>query len=104
MTNLISNALKYSPAESQVSVKVESNQDLAHVEVCDAGKGIHPEQLPNIFKPFFRTSDVRASTVSGTGLGLAICKEIIEQHHGRIWCESRLNAGSIFFFELPLNS
>lgn len=102
MTNLINNALKYSPVESEVSVEVRREQDIAHIEVRDAGQGIPPEQLASIFKPFFRTEEARASTVSGTGLGLAICKEIIDQHHGRIWCESTVGQGSTFFVELPL--
>lgn len=102
MTNLINNALKYSPVESDVSVEVRREQDVAHIEVRDAGQGIPPEQLASIFKPFFRTEEARASTVSGTGLGLAICKEIIDQHHGRIWCESTVGQGSTFFVELPL--
>lgn len=104
MTNLINNALKYSPVESEVSVEVRREQDVAHIEVCDAGQGIPPEQMASIFKPFFRTEEARASTVSGTGLGLAICKEIIDQHHGRIWCESTVGQGSTFFVELPLAS
>jgi signal transduction histidine kinase len=104
MTNLTNNALKYSPVESEVSVEVRREQDVAHIEVRDAGQGIPPEQMASIFQPFFRTEEARASTVSGTGLGLAICKEIIDQHQGRIWCESTVGQGSTFFVELPLAS
>ncbi len=102
VTNLVSNALKYSPPESAVKVKVEGKDELVHFEVQDAGQGISPEQQENIFQPFYRTSDARASTIGGTGLGLAICKDIVEQHDGRIWCESRSGDGSTFFVELPV--
>lgn len=104
MTNLTNNALKYSPVESEVSVVVRRERDVAHIEVRDAGQGIPPKQLASIFDPFYRTEEARASTVSGTGLGLAICKEIIDQHRGCIWCESTVGQGSTFFVELPLVS
>lgn len=103
VTNLLSNALKYSPPTSMVKLKIEQNEHFACFFVQDCGKGISPEQLANIFQPFYRTSDARASTVSGTGLGLAICKDIVQQHQGRIWCESALDVGSTFFVELPLS-
>jgi signal transduction histidine kinase len=102
ITNLISNALKYSPAESIVRVKIERHDSVAQISVQDAGRGIPSEQLANIFRPFYRTSDARTSAVSGTGLGLAICKDIVEQHQGRIWCESQLGSGTLFLVELPL--
>lgn len=103
VTNLLSNALKYSSPESGVKVTLERDQKLAHLKIQDAGQGISPEQQENIFQPYYRTSDARASTVSGTGLGLAICKDIVDQHQGRIWFESRLGEGSTFFVDLPLN-
>lgn len=104
VTNLVSNALKYSPLETIVSVKVRSDEHHAYLSVEDQGSGISPEQLANIFQPFYRTTNARASKVSGTGLGLAICKEIVEQHQGRIWCESTPGHGSTFFVELPLST
>lgn len=102
MTNLVSNALKYSPPESKVEVKAERRDHWARIQVQDAGRGISPEQQENIFQPFYRTSDARASNVSGTGLGLAICKDIVDQHQGRIWYESTLGKGSTFFVDLPI--
>lgn len=101
-TNLVSNALKYSSPKSQVSVKVERVQQFARVRIHDTGKGISAEQVTKIFEPFYRTSEARASTISGSGLGLTICKDIIEQHHGHIWCISHPGCGSTFFVELPL--
>jgi signal transduction histidine kinase len=104
VTNLVNNALKYSSPESSVHVKVESDDTTARLLVQDAGRGIAPEQLTNLFKPFYRTPDARASAVGGTGLGLAICKEIVENHRGRIWAESSPGHGSRFFVDLPLHS
>ncbi|HXR64853.1 MAG TPA: ATP-binding protein [Ktedonobacteraceae bacterium] len=102
VTNLVNNALKYSPSESLVRVKVERYDNQACFSVQDEGQGISPEHQENIFEPYYRTSDARASTISGSGLGLAICKDIVERHQGRIWCESRVGVGSTFFVELPL--
>ena len=103
VTNLVNNALKYSSPESKVKVQVERLADRICFKVQDSGQGISPEQQEHIFQPFYRTSDARASTISGTGLGLAICKDIVEQHQGRIWCESRIEVGSTFFVELPVS-
>lgn len=101
-TNLISNALKYSPDKSPVTVKVTHDQQVALVSVQDTGDGIPAEQAARIFEPFYRTSDARASSVTGSGLGLTISKNIIERHQGRIWYTSRPESGSTFFVELPL--
>jgi signal transduction histidine kinase len=103
VTNLVNNALKYSSPEAPVRVKVACEPHTVRLSVQDAGKGIPPEQLANIFKPFYRTSEARASSATGTGLGLAICKHIVEQHRGRIWCESVVGVGSTFFVELPVD-
>lgn len=102
VTNLVNNALKYSPPDSPVWVNVVREQDTARLSVRDAGKGISPEQLASIFKPFYRTTEARASSADGTGLGLAICKNIVEQHGGCTWCESVVGSGSTFFVGLPI--
>jgi signal transduction histidine kinase len=70
--------------------------------VRDHGRGIAPDEIPHIFEMFYRTPDARSSTTQGLGLGLAISRDIIDQHEGRIWCESKLGVGSSFFVELPL--
>jgi signal transduction histidine kinase len=103
VTNLVNNALKYSPPERPVWVKVVREPRTLRLSVQDTGKGLSPEQLANIFKPFYRTSEARVSSADGTGLGLAICKHIVEQHQGRIWCESVVGTGSTFFVELPVD-
>ena len=101
-TNVLSNAIKYSPQERPVEVSASQNTEHAHVQVRDYGAGISKEHLPHIFETFYRTPDVQASPVRGFGLGLAIAKEIVELHKGRIWCESEPGQGSTFFIELPL--
>ena len=102
LTNVLSNAIKYSPQERPVEVSVSQNTEHARVQVRDYGAGISKEHLPHIFETFYRTPDVQASSVRGFGLGLAIAKEIVELHKGRIWCESEPDQGSTFFLELPL--
>lgn len=109
LTNLIENALKYSPAESiiRVQVRVTHTGSECEVRVSDQGIGIPPSELQAIFTKFYRVQHVRlpwASTrpPAGTGLGLAICAAIIEAHSGRIWAESELGHGSTFIFTLPI--
>ncbi len=98
--NLISNALKYSPPDSPVEVKVDTCGQNIFLHVTDHGKGIAQEQQQHIFETFYRTPDAESSA-KGLGLGLAICKEIVERHNGRIWCESQPGMGSTFCVELP---
>jgi len=102
VTNLVSNALKYSPEGSLVQVAVHQKGRAAVIEVRDAGQGIPKEQQKHIFETFYRAPDVQSSKKSGWGLGLAICKDIVERHGGSVWCESELGKGSTFFVELPL--
>lgn len=104
LSNLINNAIKYSSESSSIEVSV--NQDTQHVlvQVRDHGLGIEKDQLPHIFEPFYRTPEAQFSTTGGLGLGLAITKQIIDLHHGRIWCTSEKGSGSTFFVQLPANS
>jgi signal transduction histidine kinase len=102
MTNLVSNALKYSSPESPVSVTVCAQDTTALIKVHDSGQGIAQKELEHIFDTFYRAPDAQTSKQSGWGLGLAICKDIVERHNGRIWCESQIGDGSTFFVELPL--
>ncbi|MGZ3678307.1 MAG: ATP-binding protein [Ktedonobacterales bacterium] len=111
MTNLIENALKYSPTESviRIQARVTHTGNELEVRVSDQGIGIPPNELQAIFTKFYRVQHVRlpwASTrpPTGTGLGLAICAAIIEEHGGRIWAESELGHGSTFIFTLPIPS
>jgi len=102
IVNLVTNAIKYSPEGKLIKVSVQQEETHACIEVQDSGKGISEQQLPHIFDTFYRTPDAQASSKFGLGLGLAICKDIVERHGGRIWCESKVGKGSTFFVELPL--
>ncbi len=100
LTNLISNAVRYSPKDSDVRVAVRQLPDSAVISVCDHGIGIPPEQQDLLFRPFSRLDGAKAR--KGTGLGLYICKAIVEAHHGRIWVESEQGKGTSFHVSLPL--
>jgi len=103
ITNLVSNAINYTP-EGMVTIRVREGDSDIKVEVMDTGIGIPPEDMPKVFDDFFRASNVEAK---GTGLGLSIAKRIVEAHGGRIWVESpcpESNTGSKFTFTLPKKS
>lgn len=102
ITNIMDNALKYSPSDLPVKVLVDQHDDVAVLQVSDAGPGIAEDQQTRIFEPFYRTPEAQASSKRGSGLGLAICKDIVEEHNGRIWCDSYVGKGSTFVVELPL--
>lgn len=102
MLNLFSNAIKYSPENSAVEVRIRETDAEVVVEVEDTGYGISEESIPRVFDKFYRAAEndaVRAE--SGTGLGLPLVKEIIETHGGRVSVKSQLNKGSTFSFTLP---
>jgi signal transduction histidine kinase len=98
LSNLVGNAVKFTPREGLVTVCAEQIDGEVRFAVIDTGSGIPAEQLPHIFGRFWqaRTSDRR-----GIGLGLAIAKGIVEGHNGRIWVESHVGLGSTFYFTLP---
>ena len=96
ITNLLTNAIKYSSGESKTTVFVKKLNGSAGVEVRDNGRGISNEDLKNIFEPFKRVKSVEAKKIEGTGLGLAIVKHIIDAHQGRVEVESELGKGSTF--------
>ena len=106
LTNLLSNALKYSPATSSVSLQLLLEGTLARVCVRDAGPGIPAEALPRLFERFYRVPGVQVQSGSGVGLGLGlyISRDIVTRHGGRMWAESQARAGAAFCFTLPLPS
>jgi PAS domain S-box-containing protein len=101
LNNLISNALKYSAAGDKIYISAIEKDDKIYVSVKDTGKGIPEEYIDKIFEKFVQVTDGDFE-VRGTGLGLAVVKEIIEAHHGTIWCESKLDVGSNFTFTLSV--
>ncbi|CAD5971677.1 Sensor histidine kinase WalK [Planktothrix tepida] len=101
LTNLLSNAMKFSPAHSTIHLSAEPQADCVLFKVRDHGRGIPTDKLEAIFGRFQQVDGSDSREKGGTGLGLAICRSIIEQHGGRIWAESILNEGSTFFFTLP---
>jgi signal transduction histidine kinase len=102
LSNLISNAVKYSPDEKPVVVSIESSGDEVIVAVRDEGHGMSEEQQAHIFERFYRAHSEENDTVEGLGLGLYIAHEIVIKHGGRIWLESKPGQGSTFYFSLPL--
>jgi signal transduction histidine kinase len=100
--NLISNALKYSPAATQVDVSVTAYDGRARVTVTDRGRGIPADQLERIFEKFHRVEDPLTMTTSGTGLGLYIARQLAQAMAGDIFVRSVLGSGSTFAFALPL--
>jgi two-component system, OmpR family, sensor histidine kinase KdpD len=98
-TNLISNSLKYAPANTTVTIRAQGEGEVVHVQVRNQGPQVPPEHLERIFDKLYRIT--AADRVTGTGLGLSICKGIIEAHGGRIWAEN-IPDGLAFNFTLPL--
>lgn len=103
ITNLISNAKKYSPAESPIFIECHSDEHRVTIKVKDSGRGINPEDQDRIFEKYFRVESQQNQIISGFGIGLYLCKEIIDRHNGRLWVESFPEKGSEFIFHLPLN-
>jgi PAS domain S-box-containing protein len=102
LTNLISNAIKFSPPGTEIhlrSRRIDANE--AEIQVRDQGRGIPEDKLESIFERFHQVDASDSRTMGGTGLGLAICRSIVNQHGGRIWASSTLGKGSTFHFTLP---
>ena len=103
ITNLISNAIKYSPMHSTVQITCLTKEDKkVEVSVRDEGMGVQPEDQAHLFDRFYRVENQQTASIAGFGIGLYICKEIIERHKGKIWVESEPGRGSTFSFCLPL--
>jgi signal transduction histidine kinase len=102
LSNLVSNAIKYSPEGGEVGLTTRAEDGMVHVSVRDHGIGIAPEFVNRLFGRYERFESNRTSKVVGTGLGLAISRQIIELHGGRIWVDSQVGAGSNFQFTVPI--
>lgn len=104
LSNLMSNAIKYSPdgGEIDISVREDQRDKVALLSVRDHGIGIPAHQQNRVFSRFMRADNAHAHNIGGTGLGLYLCRELVERHGGRIWFESVEGLGSTFFISLPL--
>lgn len=102
MTNLVTNALKYSSPESEIVVKADVEDKEVILSVGDRGEGINEEDLPLIFERFYRGRSSRKA--GGLGLGLYITKLLVEAHGGRIWAESEPGKGSACYFTMPVST
>ena len=101
ITNLLFNAVKYTPENQTVHLEARSYDDHVQIEISDTGIGIPEDEVPNVFDEFFRASNARKSERDGTGLGLSIVKQIVERHSGKISVESRQGQGTKFTITMP---
>src|SRR5207237_7469305 len=99
LSNLLDNALTYTPHGGRITVSGTAGQDEVTLAIADTGVGIAPEHLPHIFDKFYRIPG--HTSEPGTGLGLAIVREVVTAHGGRVSCESRPGEGSVFRIVLP---
>ena len=98
LSNLVGNAIKFTPEGGRIRIQAERREGEALISVRDTGRGIPEDVLPHIFERYWQPEETRHQ---GAGLGLSIVKGIVEAHGGRIWVESRPGAGTTFFFTLP---
>lgn len=102
ISNLIENAIKYTPAQGRIDVILCLRDDRAYFKVTDSGYGIAEDQQARLFEPFYRAVRDETSTIEGTGLGLHLVQNIIQRHHGNVQFSSTEGKGSTFGFDLPL--
>jgi CheY-like chemotaxis protein/anti-sigma regulatory factor (Ser/Thr protein kinase) len=104
LTNLMSNAIKFSPEGGRVTIRLSNEAENVICSIEDKGIGIPKHELPMLFQKFKRIDNSASRKIGGTGLGLAICKEIVAKHNGSIWIESEEGQGTTIYFSLPLAS
>ena len=102
LENLVSNAVKYTPADGKVSVKLSQTGGKIRIEISDSGIGIPKSDKSMLFSEFFRAENARNVEKTGTGLGLAIVKEFVDKLGGRVLVESEEGMGTIFVVDLPI--
>ena len=102
MANILSNALRHTPATGEIWVEILQEGGEVELRVTDSGPGIPPEDLPHLFERFYRGDQARSRSGGGSGLGLAIAKQWVEAHGGRIWAENSEQTGARFVVRLPL--
>jgi signal transduction histidine kinase len=102
LSNIIENAIKYSPEKSSILISTEEKDNKVVIQVADQGLGIPSDELPNIFMKFFRSKNAKISPIKGSGLGLYLAKYFVNLHGGEISAESAIGQGSTFTVELPI--
>ncbi len=102
LTNLIRNSLIFTDQGGEVGVKAEASDDYVRIFVVDSGIGIPERDIDRVFERFYQVESHLTRKHGGMGLGLSIAKAMVEMHHGQIWCESKVDVGSLFCFMLPL--
>ena len=101
LTNLLGNAIKFTPQKGKVSVNVKEDKNFLQIDIRDCGIGIAEEDLANIFEEFYRVDNAINQKIKGAGLGLSLVKRIVEAHKGKIWVNSKPGKGTTFSFTLP---
>ncbi|NLW04096.1 MAG: PAS domain-containing sensor histidine kinase, partial [Pseudomonadaceae bacterium] len=101
-SNLVFNAIRYTPAGTEITLRWYQNAAGAHLEVDDKGQGIDPAALPHLTERFYRIDKGRSSSTGGTGLGLAIVKHVLLRHQGQLEVTSKPNVGSCFTCHFPV--
>jgi signal transduction histidine kinase len=99
--NLLANAVKYSPDSKEIRVCCAMKDQFVHIGVIDKGMGIKQKDINLLFKRYYRVKGKKMASIPGFGIGLYLCAEIVKRHKGRIWVESELGKGSVFWFSLP---
>jgi two-component system sensor histidine kinase KdpD len=104
LTNLIENAVRYTPETEPIDISVQVSQEYMTVSVADRGPGIPPADRERVFDKFYRVLEKQSARPrsSGSGLGLAVSRGLVEAHGGHIWVEERAGGGAVFRFTLPL--
>ncbi|NOX62635.1 MAG: GAF domain-containing protein [Chloroflexi bacterium] len=100
VTNLVDNAIKFTPAGGSVTISAVERDDEVEISVSDTGIGIAPDEMERVFDRFYQVDGGANRLYKGTGLGLTICRHIVEHHHGRIWVESESGQGATFIFTI----
>lgn len=103
ITNLLNNAVKYSPNGTPIKFRCTVKGDHVQISIKDQGIGIQPHDLEKLFDRYYRVESNNTKHISGFGIGLYLSAEIIRQHNGKIWAESEAGKGSTFYFELPID-
>jgi signal transduction histidine kinase len=103
ISNLLDNAMKYTPSGGSITVGLDERADSLILRVSDTGIGIAPADQTRLFEKFYRVKRRDTLDIKGSGLGLAIVKSIAEWHGGRVWVDSQLGAGSTFYLALPVS-